>query len=140
MKKTFKKIAAAVMAAAMGTIALAGTTVSASTNGPEDVNISVSAYSSSWNPKSNVDAKDDNDPYAYYNINNGTVSSSKYLYFRLYAEYGSTANPLTASKKITSNSAQFTSAYTTPRGIGSLSYLKANAGTYSATAYGKYYA
>ena len=121
MKKTFKKIAASVMAVAILSTGVTGILANAAS---ANISISIlSKNSGSWN--ADVDWKDDNEQKAYFNITSGGVSDpSHYLNFTLYSSSILSSTRLTNDTMI-NHIGTTTSDYIVYRGSGSYSYLYA---------------
>lgn len=142
MKKTFKKIAASVMAVATLAVGSVGMTASAANHSFWFSLGDKGGYQWSYgNPK------DDNEQIAYIHTTSGSVSGAAPAYFTLYKGNNNSGSPLSSDKisgtktisSITGTNSSYQIAYTTWRAANTTSYIYAYAGYSGTSANGYWY-
>lgn len=134
MSNKLKKIAASVVAAA--TLAVGTTGISASAK-KLYYTFNLGRGGSAW---SSGNEKDDDDQNAYVYTTTGNVTSQAYQYFTLYkTQNTASANAISKSKKIDGVGKRFVINYTTKRGTGSISYIRATASYNASNVHGYWF-
>lgn len=136
MKKTFKKIAASVMAAA--TLVSMATVTAFAAN--KDYSFSVTTSQNSGAAFSAGNKKDDNEQTAYVYTTSGNIVNNDIFYMAVYSypKYDSTYRA-TSWKRITSNNGRYLIDYTTYRKQGSTNYLCGDTDKYTVSVEGNWY-